>query len=58
VVSWRTPNTYLTAVRAGDRHLNFHETRDNLHLPIAVNCCRWRLGFKQSSLRHTARVSW
>jgi hypothetical protein len=30
VVSWRTPNTYLTAVRAGDRHLNFYETRDNL----------------------------
>jgi hypothetical protein len=32
VVSWRTPNTYLTAVRAGDRHLNFYETRDNLLL--------------------------
>ena len=27
-LSWRTPNTYRC--QAGDRHLNFHEERDNL----------------------------
>jgi hypothetical protein len=31
LVSWRTPDTYHTAgLERGDRHLNFHETRDNL----------------------------
>ena len=28
--SWRTPETYHRQVSAGDRHLKFHELRDNL----------------------------
>jgi len=32
--SWRTPDTYHSGRhQAGDRHLNFHDDRDNLHEP-------------------------
>ncbi len=31
-MSWETPDTYHSGgCQAGDRHLNFHDDRDNLH---------------------------